>query len=172
MNKKQVQQRVSQNGKPLALSKFKWDEKTKTFSSKGNYLIIDFKDVGDCTFKTGWGCTFKTGPDCTFKTGPDCTFKTGWGCTFKTDSGCTFKTGWDCTFKTGPAPLNLSGPYWDLFVNKPNELSIGCENHSFAFWKKNAKRVASKNNCLSMLKEYKSLIEIAEAWANSKGWNK
>ena len=35
MNKKEVQKRVLQEGKPLALSKFKWDEKTKTFSSMG-----------------------------------------------------------------------------------------------------------------------------------------
>ena len=33
MNKKEVQQRVLQNGKPLDLDKFEWDEKTNTFSS-------------------------------------------------------------------------------------------------------------------------------------------
>jgi len=38
MTKKEVQQRVLQNGKPLPLDKFKWDEKTKTFSSNESKL--------------------------------------------------------------------------------------------------------------------------------------
>jgi len=109
MNKKEVQKRVLQNGKPLALKKFSWCEKTKTFSVKEDYLIIDFAGIGDCTFTTGggctfttgWDCTFKTGGDCTFTTGWDCTFTTGWDCTFTTGGGCTFTTGWDCTFTTG-----------------------------------------------------------------------
>jgi len=117
MNKKQVQSRISQNGKPLELSKFTWDESTNFFSSAENGLVIDFKGIDgvsfttgwNCTFKTGWNCTFKTGSYCTFTTGTYCTFttgsyctfKTGSYCTFKTGSYCTFKTGWGCTFKTG-----------------------------------------------------------------------
>jgi len=101
MTKKEVQKRVSQNGNPLPLNKFEWDEKTNTFSSDEDYLVLDFLDVDDCTFKTGYGCTFKTGSDCTFDTSSDCTFDTGYGCTFDTSYGCTFKTGSDCTFKTG-----------------------------------------------------------------------
>ncbi len=100
MNKKEVQQRVLQDGKPLALNKFTWDEKTRTFSSGENNLIIDFTFIDNCTFKTGSDCTFKTGSDCTFDTGYDCTFDTGSDCTFKTGSDCTFKTGYGCTFKT------------------------------------------------------------------------
>ena len=42
MDKKEVQKRVLQNGKPLALNKFSWDEKTKTFSSIENNLTINF----------------------------------------------------------------------------------------------------------------------------------
>ena len=84
---------VTQNSKKLPKSKYTWDEKTKTFSSEEKNLVLDFKGVSDCTFKTGEGCTFKTGWGCTFKT--------GWGCTFKTGSDCTFKTGWGCTFDTG-----------------------------------------------------------------------
>jgi hypothetical protein len=117
MTKKEVQQRVLQNGKPLPLDKFEWDEKTKTFSSNENDLVLDFAGIGNCTFNTGDGCTFKTGSICTFKTGSICTFKTGsictfdtgWYCTFKTGGnctfdtgdGCTFDTGWNCTFNTG-----------------------------------------------------------------------
>ena len=76
MNKKQVQQRVLQNGKPLPLDKFEWDEKTNTFSSNEDNLVLDFQGIDYCTFKTGFNCTFDTGSDCTFDTGCDCTFDT------------------------------------------------------------------------------------------------
>ena len=92
----------------MPLDKFEWDEKTKTFSTNENGLAIDFRNISDCTFKTGWSCTFTTGGYCTFDTCGDCTFKTSWGgtfttgddCTFKTGDDCTFTTGWSCTFKT------------------------------------------------------------------------
>ena len=100
MNKKEVQKRVLQNGKPLALSKFNWDEKTNTFSSIEDKLVIDFNDINNCTFDTGYSCTFDTGADCTFKTGSGCTFDTGSGCTFDTGADCTFNTGYNCTFDT------------------------------------------------------------------------
>ena len=64
MTKKEVQQRVLQNGKPLPLDKFEWDEKTKTFSSDENHLVLDFGDINNCTFNTGSDCTFKTGEHC------------------------------------------------------------------------------------------------------------
>lgn len=80
MTKKEVQQRVSKNGKPLPLSDFEWDEKTNTFSSEENYLVLDFNGVNGCTFDTGSNCTFDTGSACTFKTGDDCTFDTGKQC--------------------------------------------------------------------------------------------
>ena len=101
LTKKEIQQRVLQNGEPLLLSKFSWDEETRTFSSVENNLIFDFTGISDCTFNTGSGCTFNTDWDCTFNTGSGCTFNTDWGCTFNTDWGCTFKTDWDCTFNTG-----------------------------------------------------------------------
>ena len=101
MTKKEVQQRVLQNGKPLKLDKFSWDEKTNTFSSDEDDLVIDFNDIDYCTFKTGSYCIFDTGSDCTFKTGSYCTFDTGSYCTFDTGSDCTFKTGSNCTFDTG-----------------------------------------------------------------------
>ena len=80
MNKKQVQQRVLQKGKPLALSKFTWCEKTKTFLSDESNLVIDFVGIDDCTFNTGSSCTFDTGWSCTFNTEGDCTFNTGSDC--------------------------------------------------------------------------------------------
>jgi len=101
MTKKEVQKRILRHGKKIALTEFSWDEKTNTFSSELNDLVIDFKFMNDCTFKTGYYCTFKTGYSCTFKTGSCCTFDTGSCCTFDTGSDCTFDTGSSCTFKTG-----------------------------------------------------------------------
>ena len=74
MTKKEVQARVLQRGKPLAMSKFSWDEKTNTFSSEEYSLVLDFRGISHCTFKTGSDCTFKTGSNCTFKTDSNCTF--------------------------------------------------------------------------------------------------
>ena len=89
---------ITQNGKPLGKSKYTIDEKTKTFSSNENDLVLDFHGLEGWTFKTGNDCTFKTGYYCTFNTGGDCTFNTGGYCTFDTGSDCTFGTGSNCTF--------------------------------------------------------------------------
>ena len=64
MTKKEIQQRVLKNGKSLDLNKFEWDEKTNTFSSSEDYLVLDFNDISYCTFKTGSYCTFDTGKNC------------------------------------------------------------------------------------------------------------
>ena len=34
MNKEEIQQRILQNGKPLPLEKFEWDEETKTTNAQ------------------------------------------------------------------------------------------------------------------------------------------
>ena len=102
MNKREVQQRVLKNGKPLPLDQFTWDEKTFTFSSGIDGLVLDFTNLSGGTFKTGSGCTFTTGSSCTFTTSYNCTFTTGYNCTFTTGYNCTFKTDSDCTFTTGP----------------------------------------------------------------------
>jgi hypothetical protein len=99
---------VTRNGKVLDPSLYNWDEKTKTFSTNEEGLVLDFTGVNRvifntgcfCTFNTGPDCTFNTGHSCTFNTGADCTFDTGHSCTFDTGSYCIFKTGADCTFKT------------------------------------------------------------------------
>ena len=101
MNKNEVQKRVLQNNKPLALNKFSWHEKTRTFSSDENNLFINFDGIEGCTFYTNSNCTFYTGSHCTFDTGHSCTFKTDSHCTFKTNFNCTFDTGANCTFDTG-----------------------------------------------------------------------
>jgi len=101
MDKKEVQQRVLKNGKPLDLDLFEWNEKTNTFSSLEDELVLDFKNISHCIFETGSYCTFETGHGCTFKTGSDCTFNAKFECIFNTKSNCIFSTKSHCTFKTG-----------------------------------------------------------------------
>ena len=102
---------VTKNGTPLDPQLYTWDEKTKTFSTTENGLVLDFRNMGGCTFKTSSGCTFDTGDDCTFKTSSGCTFDTGSGCTFQTGAGCTFDTGSYCTFQTGAGCTFDTGSY-------------------------------------------------------------
>lgn len=133
MTKKEVQKRVLQNGKPLALRKFTWDEKTNTFSSNEDNLIIDFNIISYCTFNTGSHCifktynycTFNTENSCTFSTGFDCTFNTGGNCTFDTNSNCTFKTGSNCTFKTGSYCTFDTGSYCIFKTNSDCVFNTG-----------------------------------------------
>jgi hypothetical protein len=87
---------VTKNGVELSSELYNWDEKTKTFSTNENDLVLDFSGINGLTFKTGSYCTFKTGPGCTFKTYSYCTFDAGSDCTFKTGSDCTFDTGSNC----------------------------------------------------------------------------
>ena len=96
MNKREVQQRVSKNGKPLPMKDFTWNAKTRVFSSNKDYLVLDFSGVANCTFTTGSDCIFNTGHSCTFKTGSYCTFNTGSYCIFNAGSSCTFQTGEQC----------------------------------------------------------------------------
>ena len=139
MNKTEVQQRVLQNGKPLDLNKFSWDETTKTFSTNESNLAINFTNIAHCTFITGFGCTFNTGSDCTFNTGSYCTFITGFNCTFNTSFNCTFntssyctfitgynctfKTGYNCTFKTGVDCVCVRRDIFEFFLI-PSEIKI------------------------------------------------
>jgi hypothetical protein len=108
---------VTKDGEVLDPRLYTWDEKTKTFSSEEDGLVLDFTDVDGVTFKTGSdctfitdsycafntvsSCTFLTGSYCVFYTGSSCTFVTSYSCTFKTGHSCTFKTGSDCAFNTG-----------------------------------------------------------------------
>jgi hypothetical protein len=101
---------VTQNGNPISKKLYNWDEKTKTFSTKEEGLVLDFIDIDGVTFNTGHSCTFNTGSNCTFKTDNYCTFYTGSNCTFNAGSNCAFDTGHYCTFKTGSYCTFDTGP--------------------------------------------------------------
>jgi len=87
---------ITQYGSPLDKSLYTIDEKTKTFSSKENNLVLDFSRDFDWTFNTNHFCTFTTGSNCTFNTGAYCTFDTDYFCTFNTSYSCTFTTKFKC----------------------------------------------------------------------------
>jgi hypothetical protein len=101
MKKTEVQQRVLQNGKPLDLDKFSWDEATKTFSTLEDSLVLDFAYIDYCTITTGSRCTIKTGYNCTLKTGYNCTITTGDNSTITTSNCCTITTGDNSTITAG-----------------------------------------------------------------------
>ena len=176
MTKKEVQKRVLQNGKPLALSKFMWDDGTNTFSAKEDGLVIDFGGIGDCTFRTGSTCTFYTGWGCTFDTGPGCTFGTGYSCTFNTGPVCTFSTLASCTWVAEGksysfSPLYIMGSRWGVNVLCPGLLRIGCEVHTFKEWDKMVMPLAEEHDVSQeTLTEYLGLIKVAREWAKQKGW--
>jgi len=55
---------VTKNGKPLDESLYSWNEETKTFLTSEYGLVLDFRNIPNCTFDTGYNCTFKTGGGC------------------------------------------------------------------------------------------------------------
>jgi len=105
MTKQEVQQRVLQDGKPLSLDKFEWDEKTGTFSSVENHLVLDFKGVDNltidcgysCTINCGYSCTINCGYSCTINCGSSCTINCGYSCTINCGSSCTINCWYSCT---------------------------------------------------------------------------
>lgn len=97
------------NGEDLSPDKYRWDEKSRRFSSDVDGLLIDFSRIDDCTFEiennciliAGRGNTIRARKKCRFETKDDCRFETEGGCTFRTGSNCKFDTGSDCMFTTG-----------------------------------------------------------------------
>jgi hypothetical protein len=132
MDKKEVQKRVLQNGKPLALSKFSWDKKTNTFCSNEENLFIDFNvlsvnvTTGSCSTVTTGSCSTVTTGDCsTVKTG-DCSTVTTGGCsTVTTGSYSTVTTG-DCsTVTTGSYSTVTTGDYSTVKTGYDSTVTTG-----------------------------------------------
>jgi len=174
MNKKEVQKRVSENGKKLAINKFSWNKKTKTFSSKESDLVIDFNSLSSCTFTTWYDCTFKTGYNCTFNTGHDCTFNTWSGCTFNTKPGCTFNTKSGCTFNgiTSP-PLRFNGSHYPIEYLKPGWIKSGCIEKPLVWWQENIVRCAEENGyTTTQVTEYELYIKLLSIWMKENGLDK
>src|SRR3990167_1521641 len=134
--------KITQLCKALDKEKYVIDEKSKSFSTTEDNLVLDFSDEygwvfktgSDCTFKTGSYCTFNTGSYCTFNTGSDCTFKTGSYCTFVTGSYCTFKTGSYCTFDTGSNCVAVRRDIYEV-IEIPEGKKIKINEYGTKGWK-------------------------------------
>ena len=167
MDKLEVQKRVLKNGEPLSLDDFIWDEKTNTFSSVENSLVLDFNWIHDCTFNTDSCCTFNTGSGCTFNTGYDCTFNTDYDCTFHTGFGCTFKIN---DYKFPIAPLRFNGSRYCIEVSGPSLIRSGCIEKPVKWWQENIKRCAEENSYTpGQVKEYEFYVEILAKWLDRFG---
>ena len=122
LTKKEIQQRVLQNGKPLDLDKFEWDKETRTFSTNQHNLVLDFSNLDCITFKTGDYCTFTTSYNCIFTTGRSCVFTTAWDCVFTTGRSCVFNTGWDCVFKTGDDCVIVNRNVYEVIIGNKDDI--------------------------------------------------
>jgi len=154
MTKSQIQKRILQNGKPLEIDKFEWDETTRTFSSNENRLVLDFKDM--------FGCTFNTGSDCTFNTGYGCTFTTGSGCTFNTKSGCTFVVN---NYSFPVPPLRFNGSRYFMEASGPDLIRSGCIEKPAKWWADNVRRCAEEHNYTpEQIDEYELYVNLLAQW--------
>ena len=143
MDKLEVQKRVLKNGEPLSLDDFIWDEKTNTFSSVENSLVLDFNWIHDCTFNTDY----------------DCTFHTGFGCTFKIND-----------YKFPIAPLRFNGSRYYIEVSGPSLIRSGCIEKPVKWWQENIKRCAEENSYTpGQVKEYEFYVEILAKWLDRFG---
>ena len=61
MNKKEVQQKILKDGKPLNLKLFVWDKTTNTFSSNEDDLVIDLSYIDSVTITAGSYATITAG---------------------------------------------------------------------------------------------------------------
>ena len=75
--KKEIQQRVLKNGKPLSLNKFCWDGNSKTFSSNEDGLVVDFANMNSATIKCRGSATINCGDYATIDCGYSATIKCG-----------------------------------------------------------------------------------------------
>jgi len=110
MTKKEMQQRIIKDGKPLDLDKFECDEETNTLSIKENY----------CTIDCGYNCTIKCGSDCTIDCGSDCTINCGSDCTINCYSDCTINCYSDCIIKGGSECVVVRRDIYEVIELKEN----------------------------------------------------
>ena len=93
MNKLEIQKRVLQNGKPLDLTKFEWDEKTRTFSSYEDNLVLDFLLIDGSTINAGSYSTINAGIYSTITAGGESTINAVGGSTINAGSYSTITAG-------------------------------------------------------------------------------
>ena len=99
--KKEIQQRVLKNGKPLSLNKFCWDGKSETFSSTEDGLVVDFATMNFATIKCGNSATIKCGYYATIDCGYSATIDCGGYATIDCGNSATIDCGGYATINCG-----------------------------------------------------------------------
>jgi hypothetical protein len=116
---------VSQNGQPLPKSKYNWDEKTKTFITEENNVVVDFGGDDRVMVTTGHSSTVTTGSYSTVTTGDYSTVKTGHYSTVTTGDYSTVKTGSSSTVKTGDCSTVKTGHYSTVTTGSYSTVTTG-----------------------------------------------
>ena len=109
--KKEIQQRVLKNGKPLSLSKFCWDGKSKTFSSREDGLVVDFATMNFATIKCGYYATIDCGFSATIDCGGYATIDCGKSATIDCGYYATIDCGYSATIDCGDYATIKCGDY-------------------------------------------------------------
>jgi len=169
MTKKEVQQRVLQNGKPLDLDKFSWNEKTKTFSSSEDYLVLDFREINNCIIEVGScctvdnyigiGCTISAGHNSVIQTGTACNIKTGsfsniqvrFGCKVSSGNNCTIHIISDCIVNTKSYCVIRAG--YDCTINTSHDCIIRARANC---------KIKSGSNCVVVRSDIHEVIKPEE----------
>ena len=160
MNKEEIQKRVLHNGEPLAPQKFNFCEKTNTFSSDADDLVIDFEEIDymnvkvagrDSIIKAGFRANIKAwnnanieaGDDATIKVGWDATIKAGWGANIDALNNATIKVGDNANIKAGFNATIKAGGSANIEVNRDS--TIKCDGHDIAIINRNVFEAIAAN---------------------------
>lgn len=99
--KNTIKYRIIKDWKHLDRSLYTFDEKTRTFSSKENWIIVDFTWRYWITFDVDDYCVIRCGDNCIVRCGSSCFIDVGSFCSVSANNHCTFLAGNNCTFSTG-----------------------------------------------------------------------
>lgn len=125
MTKKEIQKRVTRKGEPIPLKDFKWDEKTKTFSSELDRLSIDFSDVHNCVLNVRNHNTIKAYYSVTINAGYHNVIDAGHCATINTWHSTTIKTGDYSIINTGDQATIKAGDFNTINVGDSSTIDVG-----------------------------------------------
>ena len=122
--KKEIQQRVLKNGKPLSLNKFCWDGNSKTFSSNEDGLVVDFANMDYATIKCGHSPTINCGNFATIDCWDSATINCWDSATINCRDYATIDCGYSATIKCGYSATIKCGN--SATINCGNSATINC----------------------------------------------
>ncbi len=77
MNKVEIRELISKNGKKLDYQDFYWDDKTATFTCNMSNLNVDFKNINGVVITVGNNCFVHCGHNSRISAGINCKIKVG-----------------------------------------------------------------------------------------------